>query len=612
MEPSLEPFEAEDALLFPNLRSILDTYLDANGTLPAACEALSQSYVGQHEMIRLLINWMESYGGGAASFDKAVESVLLSHEQALVAGLEDTLTSPESQPILSGIAASPRWNPVVSAMAARHRGSMLHSMLARENRLLLAGMGQQIVKTPEGFIEALSGLVYKAFADVPSLSDKELTALYKRIAAMCTYDECSTLLALRHFSDLARLAEDRVMRGLYKRIGQEVRKEVVKVLCAGSVLSEAAARQYGMRLALVVQNSAANVRPHRNVIEALMGILTHRPNGTPFDAEIKVLMEVYGCAIIEDLGIEDDGDVDMLNGRKRYSIEEKVLLIQWLCMMEVFDGIMKALFSHKHRTYLDSRLPDVDKRRCLCLLLAYSAVFIEKEDNEIEEMLRSTNAQGKSLGSAAVRKQFGKVGLVASVCEELYPGCQSYRIKGKSVEVLLSGVQDKVLVRGVLMWAQEGLRGGCDPRALLKTAPKHLAFLQAIAQDHAVLRGEVLQSFREAFDREYTEMVVTQVEDMRELFMKRITELVRVQMGSDIVQVFLESWVDNERVDDSHVKNFVSELLSSISPPYADSFVRNVLRLLRHKRVVSSIVKDDKVSKMVISFQKNAYDLGMG
>lgn len=612
MNGSLKPFTSPDAILSDDIDVRLDQYLDAGGDLTATCEALMESYDGVPDMLRALIEWIDLYGSGIDTMEQAVQTVLQEHEVTVVPRLDEALAdSDKAQTIISAVTNSPRWKPVVTQMAERNRESTLHNLLTRESRLSQAGMDQQVLQSPTSFLDAIAMQFTELFGSGRTVSDTDLTALYKRVSALCTYDECSTIVALRLFSTLSIEAEDPLMRGMYRRMAQEVRKEAVNVMKAASVVPDGVARQYVMRTAILVDHVAAGVTMRKPVIDALMSLLTSdRNNRKRFDNETKILLDVYGRLVgdleLDEVSIVDDVptvDDNVIN------IEEKVVLIRSLCHIEIFEDVLKSLFSHEHRTYLDGS-PDLKKRKCLCLLLSFAGVFICMDDHVVTEKLNSAQSRGELV--TAIKRKFTGLDMVATVCEELTPGCPRFKIKGKAVDELLVGVKDPLIARGIMMWAKEGLHGGPDLRALMVTAPKHLAFLEAIAERHHCLRGEVLEIIRNAFMRDYPGLASTQVEDLRDMFMKTITGMVRIKMGPQIVHVFQESWADDLKVDRSHLRRFVDFLLRTISPPYSRAFASSVLQLLSHKRVASAIEGAPKTSKLVTEFRRHVQGMGVG
>lgn len=609
MTPS--PLDALDAILSDDIDQQLSTYLGTHDDPKEAADKLQESYEGIPDMIRALVEWSNLYTDGNANLQQAVETVLLEHEQTIIPRLDEALATTErSLPVVTEITASKRWNNVVSSMAARNKESTLHNLLTRETRLSQAGINQDVLATPETFIDAIKAQFTKLFAEDKPVTDEELLNLYNRVSALCTYDECSTIMSLRMFNLLSRDAETPFMRGLYRRIGQEVRKEAVRVMTAANILSENMARHYITRLAFVTDCVVANVTMRKPVVDSLLSLFggNDRSIRRRYETETKILRSVYG-GLLGDLGLrEGDGEVVEAIEEFHCSVEEKVVLIKMLCHVEVFEDLVKALFSHKHRTNLDGN-PDIPKRDCLCLLLAYAGVFICKDDREVPEMLADEMAKGTL--RTEIKDSFEHIRKVAAVCEELKPGCPLFAMKGRPIDVLLEGVKSPLIARGVLMWAQEGLEGGSEVRALLVTAPTHLAFLEAIAEKHPVLQGDVLEVIRSAFMRDYSDLDIVQAEELRDMFTKTITGLVRIQMAPQIVHMFQTSWADNERVDLAHLRHFVNGLLEVISPPFSRVFATNVVELLKNARVAAAIDRDAGIRSKVSKFREEVQKMSI-
>lgn len=605
------PFDAVDEILSDDIEKKVASFLETHDSAKGATNALMEGYEGVPDMIRALVDWSSLYTEGTANLEQAVENVLLEHEQTIIPRLDEALaTTEKSLPVVTAITAAKRWNPVVSKMAARNKESTLHNLLTRETRLSQAGINQDVLSTPSAFVEAITAQFTKLFSDEKPLSDDDLLGLYNRVSALCTYDECSTIVSLRIFNTLAKDAETPLMRGLYRRVGQEVRKEAVKVMTAASIMNEHMARQYVTRLAILTDCVVANVSMRKPVVDALLNLFGNdRSIRRRYETETKILRGVYG-SLIGDIGIKDgDGEVVEAVEEFNCSIDEKVVLIRMLCHVEIFEDILKSLFSHEQRTYLEGK-PDVAKRTCLCLLLAYAGVFICKDERDLPEMLEDDVTKEKL--RSEIKKSFEQIEQVAEVCEDLKPGCPRFKIRGPPIEILLEGVKSPLIARGVLMWAQEGLQGGSDLRSLVVTAPTHLAFLEAIAQKHPVLQGEVLDVIREAFMRDYPDLDIVQAEELRDKFTKTITGLVRIQMAPQIVHMFQTSWADNERVDLAHLRHFIDGLLQIISPPYSRPFAKSVMALLGNSRVASAIERDPRIISKVLKFRDEITKMGLG
>lgn len=608
-DDSLAPFQGPDSILSDTVEQDLGHYMDHHENHKPALDLLMDNYEGFPDMIRALIDWANIYTDGEGNLEQAVEAVLLEHEPTIIPKLDEVLTTTKrTLPVISKITASDRWNPVVSAMAARNKESTLHNLFTREARLSKAGITQNVLTSPKTFVQTICQQISDVLGDGKPVSETDLLELYKRVATMSTYDECTTITALRVLNLLARETSDLMTRALYHRISQEIRKEAINVMTSTSIVPGHVARQYIIRLVILTDCVTNNVSMRGQVVDALLGLLGgDKGIKRRYEAETLALQNVYG-ALIGDLELGDEDEVVETVAELDCSLEEKVVLIKMLCHYEVFDDVLKALFSHEHRTYLDGN-PDEAKRKCLSMLLAYAGVFIAIDELELPSMLLDDHEKERLRGE--VKQLYSQIVTAATVCEDLKPGCPRFKIKGKSVETLLDALKHPLLAHGILMWAREGLQGGSDLRALMVTAPRHLAFLEAIAQHHEVLRGQVLEIIRNAFMREYPELDVNQQEELRGKFMRSITGMVRIQMGPQIVDMFLKSYVDDLKVDKSHLRHFVSGLLGTISPPYSPQFAKNVLELLSNERVASAVGKDENVTRLVHSFKEQVGQVGV-
>lgn len=599
IDPALLPFTADDAIFDPDVDAHLVAYLDRGGDGKLASDHLSNSYSGYEDTITEIYNWGQLVGIGDIAINNALKEVITQHQSALIPQIDKALSNnPESASLITTLAASPIWSAFMVDLAARHKQTSFYDVITREAKLSDIGLSSDILSTPEAFLDAMTAQFEKLFSLDDPVSKHHVTDFLRKMAIMCTYDELTTVVSLRLLAELAHDTEDSHELVLYRRLSQEIQAEAVNVMTKSSVVPKTIARQYIMRLVINIHCAMSSVDIKKPVIDALVTIADsgHRRR---FDREVSVLLKEYGSL----LGTIDIGDSDASALRENSSdptpVEKRVLL-QTLCHFEIVADLTKALYSHSCRTYVEGR-PYQRKRRCLSMLLAYVSVFLKLNDRQLEEGLNSETT--KQMLLTTVKQTYDALNSTAAICEDLLPGSSRSKIKGKPIETLLNGITDPIIARGIVLWAKECLHGGTDLRALLKTAPKHLGFLEAVVKLHDNLCEDVLLVIHTAFTRNYPGLNSSQVNQLRELFVKTIIGMVNFTVGPQVVLVFKRLWVDSGVAKKPDLRNFVTALFRTISPPYSEPVAVAVNEFLRHDKVLSAIEGDVTLSGRVFNFQ---------
>lgn len=625
IEPSLTSFQEDDAVLYLDLPEALTKHTEAGGQLSDATEALSNSYEGIEDMTAMVMSWVDIYGNGVHAFEDAVETVLRENEQSITQRLQEILPSlRDSHRVMAQIASSGRWNPAVSEIADRHRSSTLFNMLTREARLVDAGVPSAQLLSPDVFLNVVCEQLTSVFEDGATVDDDVILKLYKRLSAICTYDECVMACSLRLFSEMSRAAEQPAMRAMFRRIGQEVRKAAVDVITSAKIVPPVTARQYVVRMAINIDCAAVGVRMPKSVMDALLALMSSVSGKRPYDKEIKIILDAYknllGPLEIGFYGEPKENSQSMdevtpagvSNSKKAM---DKAMFVLSLCHIEVYDDLLYALFTNAHRVQQEVRRRserNQTRRRCISLLLAYASVFIIKDFKEITEILSGDSPQGTyEKVREDVKAKYCKFEILGEACEALYPGCARFVMKGAKMDVILEATNDPFLAPAVLIWASEGIKGGENSQNLLMTAPTHLAVMEKVAKDHPVLRKKVMKAIREALKRDLASMEDIMQVDLRDMYMKSLVSMVSVEMAPELIQEFLEHFADDSLVDDSLRRRFVGGVLTGIDPPYSKPFAALVLRLLQHQRTASVVETDQNISNMAIQFRRLAYGMGV-
>ncbi|PXF40796.1 hypothetical protein BWQ96_09506 [Gracilariopsis chorda] len=588
------PFDADDAIFEDNLIDMLTTHVQAGGALFDACESLHQSYEGFPQMLRLVTEWIDIYGDGTNILESAFQTSILANEANMISRLNEALAKPGAKEILAQVVSSDRWSAIVSQIAMRHKGSNLHNMLIREKRLKDAGLDLDVVASADNFILGMEEQFSAFFSSAAVAKDKSVRHLWERISAMCAYDEHTLIVGLRYLCSLSRRSGQIAISGLYKRIGEEVRQRIVLNGVAGTSVSEQEKKHEIFRMFILIDAAAAGVTIRRSLVDALVNVMVSGGTIRSSEQDVRILVEVYGFIFgdIDMSGIIQDGD-KIMDGTADLSTAEKVFLIETLCHKEVLDDLMNATFSHYHRSYSKEKVPDTAKRRCMVLLLAYIEMFRTMPESSIHSVLDTPPLRESFRNNLkAIVERFDSI---AAACEACPPGTPWYKIKKGHAKTLVDAVGDPLMASAVYMWAREGLKGTEENvRALEKTAPRHLAFLQAVAEVHLQLRPRILDAVHEAFVRDYPGLDITQIEDMRDNYIKYIIALARIQMTPEVVDAFYTNWAGDERVDKAHLRRFISGLLDTISIPFSEELWGKVSRLVRHERVEAALDNETK------------------
>lgn len=584
--------------------SLIDEHVSNGGTMEEACQALAQSYEGNQQMINLLITWIDTYADGLKAYESALENVFVEKDHSIVQSLDRSFAGEEeSQSILTEVASSTRWCSVVERMAGKYKGTLFSNAFMREIRLLEAGISHAHVRTPERFLALITDTFSQLF-NGQERSEEDLEMCYQRVATLSTYDESTTTMAIGLFAHLSRCAEDVLMAGVYKRMQQVIEAEAIKVIEAGRTFSAYQARANVLRLAIQMECTTLSICVDKRLLDALFTILSPGNPNRKFAPEIKVLngtfTKLLGAQQAKGV-VGDDTLSPILSSHARPNIQ-KAMLITILCEVHVLEDLIRALFTNSHRAEFEGRVANLPRRKCISLLVAYASLFMQTSAEDIGSKL-SNEGEVEELRKELARR-FRRIDLVAATCEDLYPGCPLFMVRKQGLEMFLESIEDEILARGICIWAREQVKGDGKSRPLLKSTPIHLGLLETIVEEHDTLRGEVIDALWEAFIRDHAELEITETESLRDEYMKCITGMIRIGMGSEVVKVVTERWAQDQRVDMSHLRTFVVGLLQAIEGPFSMDFASSVIGLLNHKRVQAAIGKDEVALGLVKEFRK--------
>lgn len=585
-------------------------------SLHSAGERLANSYQGLPDALQVLLNWSITFTNDPDVFlRQATEAALVEMEPRLIPQINQALTTADfSLPGIDAINASSTWRSFFTAMSRRHPTSVLSQALERQQQLSSARVNKAAFSSPQTFCDEFEHLLINSLSPQGSYtttsSNTNASADFmSRFSALCTYDECTTKSALFVLDRLSHSAHQPLTRSTTRRLAQNIRKEAIKKILSmgrapptGSALASRPltidepnihiARQSILTLSVAYD---CTMRPL--VVDALVTVAISRADVGDFrivvniDKEISMVTNTY--AIIPIGSVKSAGlalgQEDALPSSPRLdpvTINEKFVLIRSICDELILGPLFQAGFSVNRRSSPDDALSP-NKKRAICLLLAFSLVFHKVDDAGLLKRLQgiSQKAELACHWCGEVGSQFHRIDLLVSTCETLKPGCATYQIK-EEIETLMNASKDAFLARGLLIWATEGLLGGSNLRDLRKTAVIHLAFLAIIAEKHTSLRDGVVDALRQAMLRDYGDLEDMEIAEIKKDVMDCMSGLVRRGLGLPLVKLFLIHLAPSaDAVDVAHLRSFLLDLLAISKPPFSDEFVGHVRKFIRCDRL---------------------------
>lgn len=621
--------EEVDAILSEDAEVRLKRFIkNENQDLLNAGERFSESYRGIPDCIRTLLLWMSDLIDDDFSLlHQATEGALENLEARFVTLMNGKLSrSDSSLPEITTICTSTQWNAFFTGMTKRHPNSLLRNALKREKKLAEVAIHKASLADPNAFSDEFSKMLISVVGDHRLDEDVVHEETFKRLSALCVYDENVTQTALYLLAKLSRQAHNELSRLFYRRVSQHVRQEAVAVIVdvqrissENSILrgtgrlSQRDATRHVCRLMMMADCSAVDVPFRFDLVDAVLIVCMSTLDvgdfrtAEPIDVQVNMVTIAYSVLIgfiafpgvmIDDKNVSPELDVD--------GVHEKAVFIRMLCYNEVLDNLFNAAFNTERRPSPVDNL-NASKKRCLCILLSFAMTFIEREEHEIVAQLESETECRKL--RTLVSQLFQKIELVVTTCETLKPGTPKYCLKDEALNTLLSASRDRFIARGILIWATDCLKGRSGDRHLKVTATAHLAFLAMLAEKHLALRPAVVDAIGQAMVRKYPDLVYTEVAEMQSIFMTCLLSLIGYNMGDLIADAFVKYIADDTSVDLSHLRRFVFETLRCVRPPFSKPFVKCMEALIAHPRL-ESVVKDAQMARMITNFRRGVQDGG--
>eukprot|EP00178_Gracilaria_changii_P006757 TRINITY_DN219_c0_g1_i1.p1 TRINITY_DN219_c0_g1~~TRINITY_DN219_c0_g1_i1.p1 ORF type:complete len:602 (+),score=81.06 TRINITY_DN219_c0_g1_i1:298-2103(+) len=595
MTDPLAFFKRPDAIFHDDCVEQLRSFAKGGGNVREACEALSESYLGLPDMIRAVTDWMSDYRDGEQVVLDAMQTYLLSNVNTMIPKIDAELARGADSPtFISDMLAPPRWGNVLYEIAAQHRQSILADRIYRGTRLLQIGYSESSVISAD---DVLDFVVEQLGIAMKSQSYEEIDIATRKIAFLATSSEIHTFIILQFLVKMEDRSLDLNAKNCYRYFAQAVRREAVNYVVNISGENESVARLWIYSMLILSDSCIHSKSIPETIIESLLGILEHSTR-IRVDKDLKIILQVYSALLGPPHFGTNRKHVHEVEGTEDQ--KHKMLLIRALRHIEIVDALLAQLFNPE-ATNANVAQVNLKKRNCLCLLLAYSRTFTPLQPDEI--LRRLSNKETLLELNNLVRRAKRDLVQVVKICEELKPGSIVSKGNGKHIQYLLAAVRDPIIAQGVLIWAEERLRGGKDVRSLIITLPKYLSFLEAVADAHGFLQRRVLEVIEEASIRDYPDLADEKVEQLRCTMVNSIAGMVRFNMGEKIIYFITMRWVRDDTVDEAHLIRFIISMLRTISPPYHPVLYSQMLEFLQEERVIRAAMADETAQSLINEFQ---------
>lgn len=657
---SISALAETDSVLDKNVETVLDDQYTRGETLGALGEALTNSYEGHPDMIKIILGWCQTVDvDGIDLLRDATASVWRAQEQQVAGGLEPILlASGKPHPMVQPVATDPYWKTVAAGFASRHSTSAFAYQLNRERRLVDAHVSLDIYNSPKGLARFVCDMFRAALTDGPP-SNRRLSTLYDRLALVASYDECVALAVLRFLAGVLRNAEDPFVRAVAHTAVQRVRLSIVTLARQAdprkdkTPLAMLHARRYAVRLGLLVDCAVHGAQLDRAVMDAILSLLlpidrSHAARRR-LDKPCSTLMATYSTllgklTLIDEndrdghvnghatdhgsaIGNTDDIDEHILDGsnnrmgrdndtligddddvvetvtESKAPVQTKVVLMRALCYPEIRDDVVKELFTMEFRGSKDNAM-DLKRRRCLTLVLAVSGVVCVESDKGLYDKLEST--EGKKNMRTEIGKLYRTLRRTADGCARMRPKPTVLRLHSETLAAVRRDIQHALVARGVLAWAVEGLQ--VSERAVVANCSKHLAFLEAVVCRHDLLLHPVISALRRVFVRDHKQLPVGAAHELRTMFIDCISTWSRFSIGRAVLVVFATEWADDVRIEGKYLCRFVDRVLENVAPPFSKAFANVLLNVLQHARVEQALSLDRKLMCTALDMRKRIYD----
>lgn len=163
------------------------------------------------------------------------------------------------------------------------------------------------------------------------------------------------------------------------------------------------------------------------------------------------------------------------------------------------------------------------------------------------------------------------------------------------IAVLRRGIEESLVVaRGVVLWAREGLLSNPKPERLRTSAPWYIELLELVAERYVVLRHDVQEVFFDVYEHDLWNKTDAMrnsgmEEVIRRFYGKALVSLLRLQMGTDMINTYREKFASKNGVMEAlYLREFVAEVVELISEPFSVPFAEALLGLLGEERVIGA------------------------
>lgn len=268
------------------------------------------------------------------------------------------------------------------------------------------------------------------------------------------------------------------------------------------------------------------------------------------------------------------GDITVLY--KLYSSQDPPP-VELVRLSQFMDLLLNSLFKPGYT-------PHSDHKHKYVYLLAYAASVHEIWGESSRESLNKDDL--KSTRQAIER--------VHTVCSrEIGVASQA----SSEISMLYQCARFPAVAMGILKWVDYTLSEPSFFKLMTDSTPLHLALLDEISTCHPLQHSQVLSLLIRIFESP------THLDTLVELGFKKtiLDRMVHLVSRGYVVAVvsYIRKCTDTQKVDNSLIRHFVTEVLDIIAPPYSDEFVDLFLPVVQNEEITGSLrnaEKNDDVS----------------
>lgn len=531
-ESMLQVFRSPDAILDVRVLDRLRSYVASGGQPRAAVDALSSSYVGSGDEVRLLYAWAAECK--LAGLDGLIEDTL----KRLVRSKYDTKLTrslfermQRSPKWLEDMIVQPRWRELFYSLSSSFEDCLLLDFAVQ--RISAEGHEDEIrsLRTTANnfgvFLRVLLPQLERLVAGSASSAMREIVALCTQSEATYLFSYCA-LIALEHAT-----GED-----AFGRLAQEMESSIVP-----------ARRRQFVQVGFLV----AGLREHPALASVLMTLhKTTPPSGFPGD-----LMQLHRIYLEPAPGTVPPP-------------------VRFLRDWEVVTLLLRSLFVP------EQRVAEKYQRR-YAQLLAYAVCAVDTRAAEASEAV----SQVDTSEVAATADALWRIVQITSPA----PFGTGLRTARGQLEGLL--VQQPILGMAVALWSASVLTSDQHFSSNFDDTAHYLALLNCTAHAHPCLAAELLRLYIACLAYEPSLNALT-THQHRIALLGCFAQLVVVGHGLAVLDTF-EGWAVAGSLDRTLLRAFATSLIARIvEPPLAPEFAGRLLHVVCLSLDATSVDRADK------------------